>query len=72
MAPEAAAHVDGAVKRGRPREVIDPVKVSVLLPGTVYDEIDRLSRSLKKTVPAVIRDVISASQNRQTVEPSAQ
>lgn len=47
--------------RGRPREVENPVRVSVRIPATVYDQIDRGGAS----VPRFLRQAaISALKNR--------
>jgi hypothetical protein len=50
--------------RGRPREVIDPVRVTVRVSGAAYDRLDSLAKAHGKTVPEVIRRAISALENR--------
>ena len=53
------------VKRGRPREVENGVRVSVRVPASDYDRLDRLARQSGASVPAVIRHAISALKNPQ-------
>jgi predicted transcriptional regulator len=43
-------------KRGRPREVEDPVRVTVRLSAETYDRLDRVARDRDTTIPALIRD----------------
>jgi predicted DNA-binding protein len=52
------------VKRGRPREVDNPVRVSIRVPAEAYDRLDSIARRHGESVPEVIRRVISALQNR--------
>jgi predicted transcriptional regulator len=53
------------VKRpGRPREVENPVRVSVRVSSTEYDYLDRIAKANDKSVPTVIRHAISALTNR--------
>lgn len=57
--------------RGRPREVIDPVRVSALIAGAKYDRLDSLARRQGTSIPALLRagaDAILASENRQSSE----
>lgn len=52
--------------RGRPREVHDPVRVSVLVPGDAYDSLDLLAKQQGTTVPKLLRFFgIKALKNRQ-------
>jgi len=52
-------------KPGRPREVEDPVRVSVRLPGATYDRLDRQARREGVTIPEVLRRAaISVSQTK--------
>jgi predicted transcriptional regulator len=60
------------MKLGRPREVEDPVRVSVRVSSPAYDHLDRLARQTGTSVPAVIRQAISALQNRPQLQTSAQ
>lgn len=48
-----------AHKRGRPREVKNPVRVSVRISGPEYDRMDAMARSQGKSVPAFIRQELS-------------
>lgn len=51
---------------GRPREVVDPVRVSTRISAPDYDRIDRVAGQRGLSVPAFIRQAaISASKNRQ-------
>lgn len=52
------------MKAGRPREVEDPVRVSVRVEAYDYDRLDRLARERGTSVPAMIRLAISALQTR--------
>lgn len=49
------------MKPGRPREVEDPVRVSVRLPGSTYDQLDRQARQDGLTVPEVLRRAAAIS-----------
>jgi hypothetical protein len=61
------------MKRGRPREVVDPVRVSIRVPGDEYDQLDQYSRQSGLSVPKLIRQgAISALKNRQMATTSAQ
>lgn len=53
------------LKVGRPVEVVDPARVNVLLPGSVYDRLDRQARAEGTSVPALIRRRLSDTENRQ-------
>lgn len=64
MAEESTPDTAGTVKRGRPREVVDPVRVSVRVSAPEYDRLDRLARRNGISVPAVIRGAISVLKNR--------
>jgi hypothetical protein len=51
-------------RRGRPREVDDPVRVCVRVSAQDYDRLDRVARDRGTSVPAIIRQAaISALQN---------
>jgi hypothetical protein len=52
------------MKLGRPREVADPVRVSVRVEAYDYDALDRIARANGTTIPAVIRHAISVLQTR--------
>lgn len=60
------------MKPGRPREIADPVRVSIRMEAPDYDRLDRLARDRGQSVPAVIRQAISALQNRPQAQTSAQ
>ncbi len=60
------------MKLGRPREVEDPVRVSVRVSSPSYDRLDRIARANGLSVPAVIRFAISALENRPQSQTSAQ
>lgn len=51
-------------RRGRPREVPqDAVRVSVRFSPTDYDRLDRLARVEGRSIPALVRQAISALTN---------
>lgn len=50
----------GSDRRGRPREVIDPVRVCVRVSGEKYDRLDQIARYEALSTPALIRQAISA------------
>jgi len=52
------------VKRGRPQEVPDPVRIDIRIAAHDYDSLDRLARQQDISIPALIRQVISAVVNR--------
>ena len=55
--------------KGRPREVErDAVRVSVRVPSGDYDHLDALARAAGRSIPALIRDAISALQNRPRMQ----
>jgi predicted transcriptional regulator len=60
------------MKLGRPREVEDPVRVSVRVEACDYDRLDRFARESGTSVPAMIRQAISALQTRPQAQTSAQ
>jgi hypothetical protein len=48
-------------KRGRPREVENPVRVCIRIPAQDYDAIDQQARVAGVSVPAIIRsEILSA------------
>ncbi len=49
--------------RGRPREVVDGVRVSVRVPARDYDRLDRIARAQNGSIPALIRQAISVLKN---------
>lgn len=58
------------MNRGRPREVEDPVKVTVLIPAGVYDDLYRQAREAGHgSIARVIRGRISAPQNHEPLKP---
>ena len=60
MAEESSQDPTGPpVRGGRPREVENPVRVSVRLSAQDYDRLDRLARQSGSSVPAVIRHAVS-------------
>lgn len=59
------------MKLGRPREVADPVRVSVRVESREYDRLDKFARESGSTVPAMIRQAISALQNCPQAQTSA-
>jgi predicted transcriptional regulator len=59
------------MKVGRPREVENPVRVSVRVSASDYDRIDRIARDSGTSVPAVIRSAISVLQSRSPRKPAA-
>ena len=66
MAEESSQDQTGAaVRRGRPLEVPDGVRVSLRVTAQDYDRLDQLARRNGTTVPAVIRGAISALKNRR-------
>jgi len=64
MAAESPQDPHGAVARGRPREVENPVRVSVRVSAQDYDRLDSLARRQGTSVPAVIRQAISVSKKQ--------
>jgi len=64
MEEEGTADRTSAVTRGRPREVVDPVRVSVRISAPDYDRLDSLARREGTSVPAMVRVAISALNNR--------
>lgn len=55
---------------GRPRETVDPVRVSVRLSGTDYDRLDRMASEAGVSVPALIRAAaVSVSKTRPPSQP---
>ena len=60
------------MKLGRPREIEDPVRVSVRIEAYDYDRLDALARTQGSSAPAVVRQAISALLNRQQAQTSAQ
>jgi hypothetical protein len=60
MAQDEAGAVERP-KRGRPREVENPVRVCVRIPAQDYDAIDKQARVAGVSVPAMIRsELLSA------------
>lgn len=59
------------MKRGRPREVEDAVRVTTRLPGSVFDRLDRQAHQAGHgSVARILREqAISASQNRHPEKP---
>lgn len=55
-------------RRGRPREVVDPVRVSIRVPAAAYDRLDSIARGRGESVPEVIRQAISALQMTSSVK----
>lgn len=56
-----AANETRTVKRvGRPKEILDPVRVNVSLESADYDKLDRYARQAEISVPAAIRAAVSA------------
>lgn len=49
------------MKRGRPREVADPVRVCVRVSAAEYDELNALAKRLGKSVPRIIRAAAKAA-----------
>lgn len=56
------------MKRGRPREVCDPVRLDIRLASLDYDALDRLARQRAISIPALLRQIISAVINRRGAE----
>lgn len=59
-------------KRGRPREVENPVRIDIRVAAHDYDHLDRVARQSDLTIPALIRLAISAVINRPMATTSAQ
>ena len=59
------------MKVGRPREVEDPVRVSVRVEAGDYDRLDRLARESGTSVPAMIRQAISVLQTLPQAQTAA-
>lgn len=59
------------MKRGRPREVENPVRIDIRLSADDYDVLDRAARSKDISLPALIRQVLSAVINRKQSSTSA-
>jgi hypothetical protein len=50
---------------GRPREVVDPVRVNVQIPAPTYDRLYRQARQQDVSVPALIRRAIAVLESSQ-------
>lgn len=49
------------MRRGRPREVENPVRVSVRLSADEYDQLNALGKRLGKSVPRIVRAAAKAA-----------
>jgi hypothetical protein len=54
--------------RGRPREVEDPVRVSVSLSAADYDRLDAEARRQGLSVPQVIRLSVAEKENSNQIK----
>ena len=52
--------------RGRPREVVDSVRVNLSLPASVYDRLYQQAKVRDKSIPALIREAIVVTKNTAT------
>ena len=61
------------MKRGRPREIDNPVRVNLSVPADQYDQLYRIARQHDETIQAVIRrGVIYVLTNRAQAATAAQ
>lgn len=59
------------MKRGRPKDVENPVRVSVRVEAEDYDYLDQISRQSGNSIPKLIRQAISVLTNRPQGQTSA-
>jgi len=59
------------MKRGRPREVQNPVRIDIRVPAHDYDYLDRLARANDVSIASIIRRAISAVKYRKMAQTSA-